>query len=124
MYTQEQYLLLETFENGRLVQELPEGELFAYQFLMEEGLLQPRADIKDGWHLLSERGKMLLESRRLSEQQKKAVLEEQVKKRAEAKKEKVSQFWRDILMLILGGVITVIVENIGSILDWLCSLFK
>jgi hypothetical protein len=124
MYTSEQYALLETFEKGGLVQDLTEDELYTYQFLMQNNLLQPRADIEDGLHLLSERGKMLLESHRISEQQKKELLEDKVKQRAEAKKEKVSGYFHDIFLLFLGGAITVFFENIGAVCKWLCSIFK
>lgn len=62
-YTPEQYALLKTFEYGRLVQELSDTELYTYQFLMQEKLLQPRADIEDGWHILSEQGKRVLSER-------------------------------------------------------------
>lgn len=123
-YTDEQYAFLETFENGRLVQDLTEDELFIYDFFIRNHMLQPRADIEDGLHLLSERGKMILESHRISEQQKKELLEDKVKQRAEAKKEKVSGYFHDIFLLFLGSAITVFFENIGAVCEWLCSIFK
>lgn len=56
-YTPEQYAMLERFEKGLNIVGMEEEELRVYWFLIDQGLLQPRADIEDGLHFLSKRGK-------------------------------------------------------------------
>ena len=59
-YTPEQYAMLERFEKGLNIVGMEEEELRIYWFLIDQGLLQPRADIEDGLHFLSEKGKIAL----------------------------------------------------------------
>ena len=59
-YTPEQYAMLERFEKGLNIEGMEEEELRVYWFLIDQGLLQPRADIEDGLHFLSEKGKIAL----------------------------------------------------------------
>lgn len=117
VYTSEQYDLLETFEKGRLVQELSVDELYIYRFLIDEKLLQPRADIKDGWHLLSEQGKRVLENRQ------KQICEASEKKAAD-KKSRIKDRIFQTFLVILGYTLGLLTDNIGTVCDWVCSFFK
>ena len=116
-YTQEQFALLDNFKQGRLLKELSEDDLFVYRFLISEGLLQPRADIEDGWHTLSEKGKMVLENR-----DKEAS--DLAKNNAETKKAKTSERLHDFVLVLFGSIITILVEHFGDIILWLKDLFK
>lgn len=123
-YTPEQYALLETFEEGRLVQELSGETLYTYQFLMQENLLQPRADIKDGWHILSERGKLELYQHR-------AILEKALKdanqmteQAAKEKKSKAADRFHDFVLLFVGAAICYFFEHLDELIVWVRSVIS
>lgn len=117
VYTEEQYDLLQSFSGGRLVQELSQEELYVYEFLISERLLQPRADIKDGWHVLSERGKMILENHHNQ-------LREKAENKAAEKKEKVKERIFQTFLVALGYGLGLLTGNIGAILDFFRALFQ
>ena len=117
IYTEEQYSLLQSFSGGRLIQELSQEELYVYDFLLSEQLLQPRADMEDGWHLLSERGKMILENHRNQ-------LREKAENKAAEKKEKVKDRIFQTFLVALGYGLGLLTGNLGTILDFFRSLFQ
>lgn len=63
-YTNEQYALMELFENGVITYDLTDKQKEIMFFLESEKLLQHRAYIQDGFCVLSERGKCILEEHR------------------------------------------------------------
>lgn len=63
-YTPEQYAMLKKAEHGLNINDLSEPERWVYQFLIGQKLLQPRYDIEDGLHYLSEIGKCVLAEHR------------------------------------------------------------
>lgn len=63
-YTAEHYEMLKLLEAGIVFDDLTEEQKCSYRFLDGEGLIQPRADILDGYCVLSERGKCVLAERR------------------------------------------------------------
>lgn len=85
-YTDEQYAMLERFEPGLNIDKLTEDELPIYWFLMEQRLLQPRHDIEDGLHRLTEHGKRVLADHRESLK----LLQKEAEK--DAKQEKQQRF--------------------------------
>jgi hypothetical protein len=115
-YTGEQLKLLSTFEYGRLIQELNEQELVVYRFLIGQELLQPRADIEDGWHLLSEKGKSVLEER-------KKQADDLSEQKSKAKKEKAADRLHDFLMILVGATVAFALDHIEDIVDAIASLF-
>ena len=116
-YTSEQYALLETFKQGRLIDELTTEELEVYQFLISDGLLKPRADIEDGWHLLSEKGKRILENRD------KKIREATEQKATEKKYRREDRIFQTFLLLF-GYALGLLTGNLKTVIDWLLSLFK
>lgn len=121
-YTPEQYALLETFEKGRLVQKLSEEELYTYHFLMDEKLLQPRADIEDGFHLLSEQGKCILEEQRLRKQNIEQKARELAEQKAADKKAKAADRRHDFLILFIGAIISFLLDNIDRVSGWISAM--
>ena len=63
-YTDEQYALMESLEKGLNYWQLPEEQKWTLRYLQDEGIAQPRADISDGYYLLTEPGKRILSERR------------------------------------------------------------
>lgn len=63
-YTDDHYEMLKLLETGIVFYNLTEEQKWAYHFLDSEGLIQPRADILDGYCVLSERGKCVLAEHR------------------------------------------------------------
>lgn len=116
-YTCEQYSLLETFKQGRLIDDLTPEELDVYQFPMSEGLLKPRADIEDGWHLLSEKGKRTLENRD------KQIRQAAEQKAAEKKYRREDRIFQTFLLLF-GYALGLLTGNLKTVIDWLLSLFE
>lgn len=123
-YIDEQYALLETFEKGRLVQELTEDELYTYQFLIQRNLLQPRADIKDGLHFLSEQGKCVLAEHRSFLKQLDKNADDLAKSTAAEKKAKASDRFHDFLLLFIGAAITYFFDHAKEIIDWISGFFS
>lgn len=123
-YTPDQYALLETFENGRLIQELTEDELFTYDFFIQNHLLQPRADIEDGLHFLSAQGKNALSSHRAALQQIDKNADDLAKSTAAEKKAKASDRRHDIVLLFIGAAITYLFDHAKEIIAWLSSFFS
>lgn len=123
VYTCEHYALLETFEKGRLVQELNEDELYTYRFFMQNGLLQPRADLEDGLHYLSEKGKYELAAYRAEQQEIQKQADSLAQQEAKEKKEKASNRLHDLLMILIGAVITYILEHLDEVVLWIAKHF-
>ena len=63
-YTSEQYALMKLFEGGVITYDLTDEQKEIMFFLESEKLLQHRAYIQDGFCVLSERGKCVLEEHR------------------------------------------------------------
>ena len=121
-YTPEQYALLETFEEGRLVQELSDNELYTYQFLIGEKLLQPRADIEDGWHLLSEQGKCVLLEHRMELEKALKDADQMAEQAAKEKKRKASDRFHDFVLLFVGAAICYFFEHLDELVCWIRSI--
>ena len=123
-YTNEQYALLASFEKGRNIDDLTESELWGYQFLMEQGLLQPRADIENGWHLLSEKGKCVLNEKRQLDEKTNQEASQLAKDNAKAKKAKASDRLHDFVLVLFGSLVTVLIEHFGDIVLWVKEIIQ
>lgn len=124
VYTPEQYALLETFEQGRLVQTLSDKELYTYQFLVREDLLQPRADIQDGWHLLSEQGKRVLFGHRMELEKSLKDSNQMAEQAAKEKKSKAADRFHDFVLLFVGAAICYFFEHLDELIVWVCLLIS
>lgn len=122
-YTGEQLKLLATFENGRLVQELTEQELYVYRFLMEQGLLQPRADIEDGWHLLSEKGKTVLECRQTKLQMLQKIADKDAEKKRNQRLHNNLEIVNTILPVVT-FILGLLVDHFANIVDGIIFLWE
>ena len=123
-YTDEQYAMLERFEPGLNIDKLTEDELPIYWFLMEQKLLQPRHDIEDGLHQLTERGKQVLSYHRASLKKIEQDAEQLAQENAAEKKSKSSDRRFDVFLLFLGFVLGIIADHISEIFGFFCNLFS
>lgn len=123
-YTDEQYAMLERFEPGLNIDKLTEDELPIYWFLMEQKLLQPRHDIEDGLHRLTERGKQVLSYHRASLKKIEQDAEQLAQENAAEKKSKSSDRRFDVFLLFLGFVLGIIADHISEIFGFFCNLFS
>lgn len=115
-YTNEQYALLASFEKGRNIDDLTESELWGYQLLMEQGLLQPRADIENGWHLLSEKGKVCLHNHNVQLQQ----LSEAREKYTQEERHRTIQdnaAKAGVIVPVITFILGILLEHFTSIID-------
>ena len=123
-YTDEQYAMLERFEPGLNIDKLTEDELPIYWLLMEQKLLQPRHDIEDGLHQLTERGKQVLSYHRASLKKIEQDAEQLAQENAAEKKSKSSDRRFDVFLLFLGFVLGIIADHISEIFGFFCNLFS
>lgn len=123
-YTDEQYAMLERFEPGLNIDKLTEDELPIYWFLMEQKFLQPRHDIENGLHQLTERGKQVLSYHRASLKKIEQDAEQLAKENAAEKKSKSSDRRFDVFLLFLGFVLGIIADHISEIFGFFCNLFS
>lgn len=123
-YTDEQYAMLERFEPGLNIDKLTEDELPVYWFLMEQKLLQPRHDIEDGLHQLTERGKQVLSYHRASLKKIEQDAEQLAQENAAEKKSKSSDRRFDVFLLFLGFVLGIIADHISEIFGFFRNLFS
>ena len=119
-YTDEQYALLERFEPGLNIAKLTEDELSIYWFLMEQKLLQPRHDIEDGLHRLSQNGKCVLAEHRDNLQK----AEQETRQLAEknAKEEKQQRFENKISIANL--LVSLISFFVGISLEFYVGIYS
>lgn len=130
-YTPEQHKMLERFEKGLNVEGLQGEDLEIFWFLNSQGLLQPRADIEDGLHFLSEKGKISICQYRdvLSKAEKEAS--NASKKESKNKKEKISDRLFQIFLVVLGYMLGLLTDNLPAVIRffqkipaWLSTLFQ
>lgn len=136
-YTDEQYAMLARFENGLNINDLTPDEMQLYYFLIDQKLLQPRYDIEEGLHFLTELGKVALHQHRSAVLAAQQQAEQAAKKDAEAQKQrrfdnkiKITNLAISLTSFLIGlgvefyvGVYARAVEWYEGFQAWFASLF-
>lgn len=125
-YTEEQYAVMEKLSKGLLFNELTAAEQDIVNYLSAHGVVQPRAQISDGYMELSQEGKRILytcheKMQSLQEQAKKEAQEHAEKKRQQRFENKMSvlNFVAPLITFVLG----ILVEHFARIVDLFWGLF-
>ena len=115
-YTDEQYSCLRSFSRGAVWHWHRNSEQDRLmRFLLEEGLIEPRCDIKDNYYVISELGKIALSE---LDAQKKALQQrrkDMAKQKSEKKIDRALQLLNTLLGAVLGAALTLIVEHWSSV---------
>lgn len=122
-YSPNQYAILQRLEAGLLYDELTEEEREVLRYLDQTGLAQPRADIQDGYYIISQAGARALTAKR-SELQKSEKAAQQY---AEQKEHRDFQKKIAILTSLISFVSFlsgVILERFFGIIDFAVKLFS
>lgn len=128
-YTSGQYAILQRLESGLMYDDLTEAEREVLRYLDQSGLVQPRADIRDGYYTISQAGARVLSAYRENA----ARTEYAREKDAEQKKQwhfenKVSVL--NLLIALASFLVGVcfdyhfgIYEKLSKFFQWLRSIF-
>jgi hypothetical protein len=85
--------------------------------------LQPRADIEDGWHLLSEKGKCVIESHRSKSQMLKKVAEKCAQEECENRFHHQATIINTIIPIVTFAL-GLLVDHFADIIDGVVLLWK
>lgn len=125
MYSDKQYALLEKLEDG-LVWEwhMDRDADEVLRFLMNEGIITPREDLKHGLLKLTQKGSAVLSEHRAELENLKKQADEKLQDKIEKKAEKKREHIFQIFLTVFGFVLGVIADNIMNIGDWVIGLFR
>lgn len=120
-YTSDQYAILQRLESGLMYDDLTEAEREVLRYLDQSGLVQPRADIRDGYYTISQAGARVLAERRAELQGSEKVAQQY----AEQKEHRNFQKKITVLTSLIAFVsflFGVILEHFAGVVDFLAKL--
>lgn len=122
-YTSDQYAILQRLESGLMYDNLTEAEQEVLRYLDQFGLVQPRADIRDGYYTISQAGARVLAEKRAELQESEKVAQQY----AEQKEHRDFQKKITILTSLIAFVsflFGVILEHFAGVIDFLAKLIS
>ena len=122
-YTPDQYAILQRLETGLMYDGLNEAEQEILRYLDQSGLVQPRADIQDGYYTISQDGARVLAEKRAELQGSEKVAQQY----AEQKEHRDFQKKITILTSLIAFVsflFGVILEHFAGVIDFLAKLIS
>ena len=122
-YTSDQYAILQRLESGLMYDDLTEAEREVLRYLDQSGLVQPRADIRDGYYTISQAGARVLAEKRAELQESEKVAQQY----AEQKEHRDFQKKITILTSLIAFVsflFGVILEHFAGVIDFLAKLIS
>lgn len=120
MYTDRQIEMLSRFRGGMVwVFHLPghEQDDDLVRFLLDQKLVEPRANISPDYYVLSEGGQIVLEQRE-------KVLQENAQKDTADQRSKRADRLFQVALLVIGGAITLLVEHFAEVVCFVAGLFQ
>lgn len=122
-YTSDQYAILQRLESGLMYDNLTEAEQEVLRYLDQFGLVQPRADIRDGYYTISQAGARVLAEKRAELQESEKVAQQYAEQKEHRDfQKKITELTS--LIAFVSFLFGVILEHFAGVIDFLAKLIS
>ncbi len=122
-YISDQYAILQRLESGLMYDNLTEAEQEVLRYLDQFGLVQPRADIRDGYYTISQAGARVLAEKRAELQESEKVAQQYAEQKEHRDfQKKITELTS--LIAFVSFLFGVILEHFAGVIDFLAKLIS